>query len=184
MVRAGANSSHNLALCDEVMSMQWQYYTISYVNKDMAGALGLSSTYEKVSVNDLNENVETFDSMPVSLTLESWDGNVKIPFQALTCPCWVTRTHKILDWQRYLSKWPHLSVCKFSDPVADPMVDLLIGQAQIDLHFSKCNVKEDPEEPVARLGPLGWSCIGHPDRRTTQVSYDHCSYERNLSNCV
>ena len=121
--------------------------------------------YEKVLVNVLNENVETFDSMPVTLTLESFDGNVKIPFQALTCPCRVTGTYKI-DWQRYQSRWPHLSGCKFPDPAADPMVDLLIEQHQIDLHFSKCNVKGDPGEPVVRLGPLGWSCIGHPDRRT------------------
>ena len=140
--------------------------TISYVNEEVAGALGLSATYEKVSVNVLNENVETFDSMPVSLTLESCDGNVMIPFQALTCPRRVTGTYKIVDWQKYQSRWPHLSVCKFPDPAADPMVDLLIGQDQIDLHFSKCDVKGDPGEPVARLGPLGWSCISHPDRRT------------------
>ena len=141
--------------------------TVSYVNEEVAGALGLSATYEKVSFNVLNENVETFDSMPVSFTLESCDGNVKIPFQALTCPRRVTGTYKIVDWQRYQSSWPHLSVCKFPDPAADPIVDLLIGQDQIDLHFSKCDVKEDPGEPVARLGLLGWSCIGHPDRRTT-----------------
>ena len=79
----------------------------------------------------------------------------------------MTGTYKIVDWQRYQSRLPHLSVCKFPDPAADPMVDLLIGQDQIDLHFSKCDVKGDPGEPVARLGPLGWSCIGHPDRRTT-----------------
>ncbi|XP_015773982.1 PREDICTED: uncharacterized protein LOC107352153 [Acropora digitifera] len=42
--------------------------TISYVNDEVAGALDLSTTHEKVSVNVLNENVETFDSMPVSLT--------------------------------------------------------------------------------------------------------------------
>ena len=141
--------------------------TVSYVNEEVAGALGLSATYEKVSVNVLNENVETFDSMPVSFTLESCDGNVKIPFQALTCPRRVTGTYKIVDWQRYQDRWPHLSVCKFPDPAADPVVDFLIGQDQIDLHVSKCDVKGDPGEPVARLGPLGWSCIGHPDRRTT-----------------
>ena len=92
---------------------------------------------------------------------------MKIPFQALTCPRRVTGTYKIVDWQRYQSRWPHLSVCKFPDPAADPVADLLIGQDQIDLHFFKCDVKGDPGEPVARLGPLGWSCIGHPDRRTT-----------------
>ena len=69
----------------------------------------------------LNENVETFDSMPVSFTLESCDGNVKIPFQALTCPRRVTGTYKIVDWQRYQGRWPHLSVCKFPDPAADPV---------------------------------------------------------------
>ena len=91
---------------------------------------------------------------------------MKTPFQALTCPRRVTGTYKIVDWQKYQSRWPHLSVCKFPDPAADPMVDLLNGRDQIDLHFSKCDVKGDPGEPVARLGPLGWSYIGHPDRRT------------------
>ena len=46
--------------------------TVSYVNEKVDGALGLSATYEKVTVNVLNENVETFDSMPVSLILESY----------------------------------------------------------------------------------------------------------------
>jgi len=60
--------------------------TVSYVNEEVAGALALSATYEKVTVNVLNENVETFDSMPVSLILESCDRNVKVPSKALTCP--------------------------------------------------------------------------------------------------
>ena len=101
--------------------------------------------------------------MPVRLTLESCDGNVKTPSQAMTCPRRVTGTYKIVDWQRHQSRWPHLNVCKFPDPAVDPMVDLLIGQD----HFSKCDIKGDPGEPVARLGSMGWSYIGHPDRRTT-----------------
>ena len=70
--------------------------TVSYVNEEVAGALGLSDTYGKLSVNVLNENVETFDSMPVSFTLESCDGNVKIPFQALPCPRRITGTYKLI----------------------------------------------------------------------------------------
>ena len=141
--------------------------TVSYVNEEVAGALGLSATYEKVSVNVLSENVETFDSMPVSFTLESCDGNLKIPFKALTCPRRVTGKYNIVDWQKFQSSWPHLSVCKFPDPAADPMVDVLIGQDQIDLHFSKCDVRGNSGEPIARLGPLGWSCVGHPQERST-----------------
>ena len=64
--------------------------SVSYVNEELAGALGLSATYEQVVVNVLNESVETFDSMPVSMTLESCDRNVKLPFKALTCPRRVT----------------------------------------------------------------------------------------------
>ena len=44
--------------------------------------------------------------MPISLTLESCDGNVNIPFQPLTCPRRVTGTYKIVDWQRYQSRCP------------------------------------------------------------------------------
>ena len=118
---------------------------VSYVNEEVARALGLSATYEKVTVNVLNEDVETFDSMPVSLILESCDGNVKVPCKALTCPRRLTGSYKIVDWQKYQDRWPHLSVCKFSDPAAGQIVDVLIGQDQIDLHFSNCDVRGNPE---------------------------------------
>ena len=52
--------------------------SVSYVNEELAGALGLSATNEQVVVNVLNESVETFDSMLVSMTLESCDGNVRL----------------------------------------------------------------------------------------------------------
>ena len=125
--------------------------TILHVNEEVAGVLGLFPTYEQVSVNVLNENVETFDSMPVNITLESCNGNVKVPFKALTCPHRVTGNYKTIDWQKYQYRWPHLHVCTFPDPAADPIVDVLIGQDQINLHLSKCDVRENP---TARLRPL------------------------------
>ena len=68
--------------------------TVSYVNEEVAVALGLSVTYEKVSVNVLSENVETLDSIPVSFTLEGCDGNLNVPFKALTCPRTISLTGK------------------------------------------------------------------------------------------
>lgn len=56
---------------------------------------------------------------------------------------------------------------KFPDPAADPMVDVLIGQDQTDLHFSKCDVRGNSGQPIARLGPLGWSCVGHSHKKST-----------------
>lgn len=38
--------------------------SLSYVNEELAGVLGLSATYEQVTVDVLNDTVQTFDSMP------------------------------------------------------------------------------------------------------------------------
>ena len=144
--------------------------SVSYVNEELAGVLGLSATYEQVTVNVLNETVQTFDSMTVQMTLESCDGNVKTTFEALTCPRRVTGSYKAVDWSKCQDRWPHLRVCKFPEAAPDPIVDLLIGQDQIDLHFAKVDVRGKPGEPIARLGPLGWSCVGCPEGNdSTQI---------------
>ena len=137
--------------------------SVSYVNEELAGVLGLSATYEQVTVNVLNETVQTFDSMPVRRSLESCDGNVKTTFEALTCPRRVTGSYKAVDGSKFQDRCPHLRVCKFPEAAPDPIVDLLIGQDQIDLHFAKVDVRGKPEEPIARLAPLQWSCVGCPE---------------------
>ena len=118
--------------------------SVSYVNEELAGALGLSATYDQVTV---------------SMTLESCDGNVRLPFKALTCPRRVTGNYNAVVWSKFQDRWPHLRVCKFPEPPAEPIVDVLIGQDQIDLHYSKCDVRGNLGEPIARLGHLGWSCV-------------------------
>ena len=127
----------------------------SYMNEDVAGVLGLSVPYEPVAVQVVNNKVETFDSMPVKLMLESSDGNVKTPFSAFTCPRQITGKYKVVEWKRHQASWPHLQVCNFPETAFDPVVDVLIGQDYIDLHYSRCDVKGKPGEPIARLGPLG-----------------------------
>ena len=101
--------------------------------------------------------------MPVRISLESCDGNVKTTFEALTCPRRVTGSYKAVDGSKFQDRCPHLRVCKFPEASPDPIVDLLIGQDQIDLHFAKVDVRGKPKEPIARLGPLGWSCVGCPE---------------------
>ena len=137
----------------------------SYMNEEVACALGLSVPYEPVTVQVLNESVETFDSMPVGVILESCDGNVKCSFSAFTCPRQITGKYRVVDWRRHQTRWPHLQVCNFPEVARDPVVDVLIGQDHIDLHYSRCDVKGLSGEPMARLGPLGWSCIGSPEKK-------------------
>lgn len=56
------------------------------MTEEVAGALEISVPYEPVTVQVLNESIETFDTMPVEVVLESSDGSVQVPFKALTCP--------------------------------------------------------------------------------------------------
>ena len=53
------------------------------MDEELAGALGLSATYEQVVVNVVNDSVETFNSRPIIMALESCDGNVKLPCKTL-----------------------------------------------------------------------------------------------------
>ena len=49
-------------------------------------------------------------------------------------------------------------------------VDLLIGMEQAEqLLYSLKDVKGRPGEPIARLTPLGWTCIGNPDGKTERT---------------
>ena len=57
--------------------------SVSYVDEELAGALGLSATYEQVVVNVVNDSVETFNSRPIIMALESCDGSVKLPCKTL-----------------------------------------------------------------------------------------------------
>ena len=101
--------------------------------------------------------------MPVRIILENCDGNVKTTFEAMTCPRRVTGIYKAVDGSKFQDRCPHLRVCKFPEAAPDPIVDLLIGQDQTDLHSAKVDVRGKPGEPIARLGPLGWPCVGFPE---------------------
>ncbi|XP_028418888.1 uncharacterized protein LOC114544441 [Dendronephthya gigantea] len=138
----------------------------SYISEEVAGVLGLSAPYEPVTVKVLNENIETFDTMPVDLVLESSDGSVQVSFRPFTCPRKITGSYKVVDWRGYQNRWLHLEVCNFPKATKDPLVDVLIGQDQVDLHYARCDVKGKPGEPIARLGPFGWSCIGNPEEKS------------------
>ena len=41
-----------------------------------------------------------------------------------------------------------------------PIVDILIGLDSADLHYSFKDVRGEPGQPIARLTPLGWTCVG------------------------
>ena len=67
----------------------------------------------------------------------------------------------------------HLAQCDFASPAKDGLIDLLISVDNADLHYSFVDVRGKVGEPVARLGPLGWTCIGPPDGRAETGTRTH-----------
>ena len=138
--------------------------TGSLLNEEIAIALGLQSAYERETVRVLNETVESFDTMPVEITLESVDGQTSMALNVYTCARNVTGNYQAVNWNLYKDQWSYLSSIKFPEPAKDPIVDILIGVEYSFLHSSTVDLSgQDPKGPVARLGPLGWTCIGSPN---------------------
>ena len=57
-------------------------------------------------------------------------------------------------------KWKHLRDIKFPSVEPKPTIDILIGVDCADLHCAHMEVKGGSNEPVSRLTPFGWTCVG------------------------
>ena len=58
--------------------------TKSYLNSDIAAALGLEGNFQRVTVDVLNGHTEVLETMPVDLILESVDRKLCKPMNAFT----------------------------------------------------------------------------------------------------
>ncbi|MCG8112260.1 MAG: retropepsin-like domain-containing protein, partial [Candidatus Thiodiazotropha taylori] len=157
--------------------------TKTYINADVAAELGLKGKTEQVTVNVLNGQVETFETRPVEFELQSVNDNVRMKVSAFTANR-VTGTMTVVDWYKYKKQWPHLKSIDFQRCASKPIVDILIGQDCASLHYALEEVRGKPGEPVARLTPLGWTCIGNPrpsDRPVLQTNFACTFFVKNVS---
>ena len=79
--------------------------TKTYLNADVAAELRLQGHPQSVTVNVLNRQTETFETMPVDVELESLDGNVKTTISAFTAER-VTGNMKVIDCKRMWQSAP------------------------------------------------------------------------------
>ena len=142
----------------------------TFLNENAANLLGIREKFETVEVNVLNNSVETFQSMPAKVEIESVSGEFGKVIEVKTCPHQVTGTYKVEDWNETKRKWSHLQQCDFPKPAKSGLVDLLIGVDNTDLHLSKVNIPGPLGSPTARLGPLGWTCVGPTSRQEGKQS--------------
>ena len=78
-----------------------------------------------------------------------------------------------MNWTEHQNKWPHLTQCSFAKPANNGLVDLLVGIDNAELHYSHVDLRGKSGGPIARLGPLGWSCIGAPDESEAARTRSH-----------
>ena len=125
ILKNGGRSLQVNAILDEAS-------TKSYVNSDVAAELGLEGKTEKVNVNVLNGQIETFETKPVNFELQSVDGKVSLNVNAYTANR-VTGDMNVIDWNEYRMKWPHLRSIKFPLNAKKPIVDVLLRLDCLDL---------------------------------------------------
>lgn len=145
--------------------------TQTYINEDVAQELGLKGRAQRISVNVLNSKTETFMSREVKFQLESMDGSVAFSMKGLTMNK-VTGALPVIDWNKHKDRWQHLKGIPFPKVTSRPVVDVLIGIDYMVAHTSLRDVCGEPEEPVARLTPLGWTCVGRIDSADRKQSFD------------
>ena len=155
----------------------------TYVNADVAAELGLQGRTERVKVNVLNGQIETFETKPVDVTLQSVAGNVSMKINAYTVNQ-VTGNMPVVDWNRYKQQWPNLRNIDFPSPSRRSIVDVLIGLDCADLLYSIEERRGRPGDPIARLPPLGWTCVGCPGsyyESTLQTNFAYTYFLREQS---
>ena len=72
---------------------------------------------------------------------------------------------KFAQWRELAPEWKHLRDVKFPQAPKRKTVDLLIGMDHADLHAAIREIYGKPGEPIARLTPLGWTCVGKTKKR-------------------
>ena len=119
---------------------------------------------KRVNVSVLNGQLKSFETTPVECIIESLDGKTSLKVTALTTGK-VTGSMRAIDWTTCAKEWPHLRNIEFYKLGPRPIVDMLIGLDCADLHFSLQDVRGEPGQPIARLTPLGWTCVGQVDEQ-------------------
>ena len=90
--------------------------TRPFFNEEVAGVLGLKERYHTVTVNVLNNEVETFKSMPLDVTIKRLDGEFSKDIKVKTCPKRETGNYKVENWRQSKERWSHLQEWDFAEP--------------------------------------------------------------------
>ena len=146
--------------------------TLSYISEDVANELELSGKYETRKIGVIGGQVAEMRCRPVLLQIISSDGNLKTRVNALAVKE-VTGNLTAINWKKQKNEWKHLRTIPFPTSGKRQLVDMLIGSDYIELHKSLQEIIGQPGQPIARLTPLGWTCVGNIGEKTHQSFQTH-----------
>ncbi len=149
--------------------------TTTYINQDIAAELGVFGEPQQISVKVLNNRTETFNTNKVEFTIRSMNGAIIRQAQACTTGK-VTGDMTVIDWNKHKNRWQHLQGIRFPTVGRRPIIDILIGSDLPELHTSLKDICGKIGEPIARLTPLGWTCLGDPSPNNTMNNVTNFSH--------
>ena len=76
----------------------------------------------------------------------------------------------MIDWRKKKDEFSYLKAIPFPALGKRPHVDMLIGSDCIEVHRALMEVIGMPGQPIARLTPLGWTCVGRLVKGTSMGS--------------
>lgn len=73
----------------------------------------------------------------------------------------------VSDWNK--KQWPYRLTIDFPQPAKKPIMHVLIGLGCVQFHSAVQEMRGCQGEPIARLTPLGWTCIDNPVSSNTKL---------------
>ncbi|KAL9964816.1 hypothetical protein ACROYT_G028505 [Oculina patagonica] len=131
----------------------------TYVNEDVVNELGLTGEKEPITVKVANDQTIRFMSGTFEIGLGSTDGRVDTKITAKTS-IKIWGGLRAVNWIKIQDRWNHLRGIPFPSLTERKRIDVLLGEDHYELMYSMKEVTGGPNEPCARLCPLGWIAIG------------------------
>ena len=78
----------------------------TFINEEVAGDFGLQENYHPVTINVLNNEVETFQSIPLQKIIESLVEEIRKDIKVY-CPKKVTGNYKVESWKQIKDRLFH-----------------------------------------------------------------------------
>ena len=133
--------------------------TAAMVSQRAAAALGLSGPSSWSNTEGVGGVLTQYRTITALIEIRSVATGVRrrLPAQVMKTPA---GSYVPVNWVPIVAKYPHLQHAQVLPPVPNGRVDLLLGSKCPALMASLQELVGEPQEPVARLTPLGWTVTG------------------------